>query len=187
MSDAPHTPSENGLPVESVNLGGGSIDEQARSAGRDSLPDRKRPRNPRPVRKGPQETTEGDLPSSNGGGAVQNALKRLGAKSAEALDITALHDGECRERWPVLFEALNARRDVNGDDCDPGSFTVSAKGGVLFWSFRSPAYNVRLTGWTETLSGLPDSLEEALRSENTHFVELKKHVSKKWRDKMKKS
>lgn len=133
------------------------------------------------------ETRKGKPHNAKGDSDTQGALERLAGKATAILSVAPLDDESGRERWPLLLSILNAVKDVNGDDCEPGGFSATAKAGRLSWSLRSPAYNVRVSGWADTLEGLLDTMERALGDGRTAFVELKKHVSKKFRDKQKRT
>lgn len=129
-------------------------------------------RHPRPSRSNrPDEGTERGFASA--------ALRAIATPS--------LASESDAKRWPQLVATLNATKDVNGDDCEPGGLSLTIRAGRVSWSLRSPAYNVRVSGWSDTLEGLLDSVEAILTSAEPACVELKKHVSKRFREKQKKA
>lgn len=119
----------------------------------------------------------------NRGSGVDASTGGLPGAALRVLSSPALHDQAAEKRWPELVKTLNAVKDINGDACDPGGFSVTVKAGRLSWSLRSPAYNVRVSGWADTLEGVLDAMEGTLRSPDPVVTELKKHVTAKYRQK----
>lgn len=124
--------------------------------------------------------------SADSGHGRKGQGSALAAAALAVLSSPALNDAPGSKRWPLLCATLALTRDVNGDDCEPGGVSITAKSGRISWSLRSPAYNVRISGWTDSLTDVLDAIEAVLGSANPACVELKKHVGKKYRDRLNK-
>lgn len=114
---------------------------------------------------------------SEGGGLAAAALRAVAKPTIE--------DRKAESHWPELLRLLNATKDINGEACEPGGLSVNVRAGRLSWSLRSPAYNVRISGWADSLCSVFDAIEATLASPDPVCVELKKHVSKKYQERNK--
>jgi len=112
-----------------------------------------------------------------------SATERLASAALTLHRQPTYEDEHAGENWPALYACLRALKDINGDDCEPASFSVNVRAGRLAWSLRIPAYNVRAAGWADSLATVLSTLERALASQETVFQPLKKHVAVKFRKK----
>jgi hypothetical protein len=124
---------------------------------------------------------------TDGSSGLSVERRGLAEAAIAAISSAPLVDEQGSKLYPVLVDTINRTKDVNGDDCEPGGFSVNAKAGRLSWSLRSPAFNIRISGWAESLVNVLEAIEAALSSGNVVPVELKKHVSRKYRDKNKRA
>lgn len=173
--------SENGVGLSSGENG----NPEGREGGPGDLgtggPGHNGPRRRGRTRQGGLETPERQVARSDGRRGNEGGRNALADAAYRAAANPGLADPDSEARWPHLFETLNRTKDINGDDCEPGGFTVTAKGGKLATSFRSPAYNVRVSIWSTSLGSILDDLEAALKGGDATVLELKKHVGKKFR------